>query len=128
MMICADLRPIEDTRTPNKGCAYEAACEISGVAYRARSRYGASYELARVLVAAGIADAPMAVRQPGLKGEMIYRSFHAAAAWMIAETAGLGPHRVRWEDPAVKAARMRSAFGQKQGSSDVPGRVAALVD
>ena len=127
-MIQVRLRPLEDTRTPNKACVYEAVCEIAGITYTAHSRYGASYELARVLVAAGIADAPMEVRQIGLKGELTYRSFHAAALWTIAETASHGPHRVRWEDPAVRAARMRSAFGEKQGGSDVPGRVAALTD
>ena len=41
---------------------------------------GASNELARALVAAGIADAPMEVRQVGIDGALIWRSFHARGA------------------------------------------------
>ena len=49
--ILVRLWPLEETRTPNKGCVYVAACEMGGVPYSARSRSGSATELARVLVA-----------------------------------------------------------------------------
>lgn len=125
-MIHVQLRPLAGSR--NKGCLYEAACEFGGITYSALSRYGASHELARILVAEGVADSPMAVRQDGLNGEITYPSFHEAAKWTYEESAAKSLRRVRWEDPAVKRARIAAAFGEKQGSSDIPGRVAALVD
>jgi hypothetical protein len=107
--------PLENTRTPSKSCFYQAACEVNGVSYSARSRNGASNELARVLVAAGIADQPMAVVQKGLKGELTYRSFHRAAKWTYQETETMPLRRMPWVDPAVKRARLAVAFGPKQG-------------
>src|SRR5881394_2491131 len=73
--------PLEETRSPAKGCASVAACESAGVPYSAKSRHGASNELARALVAAGISDAPMIVTHRGLRGEAMIRSFHEAARW-----------------------------------------------
>jgi len=37
---------------------------------------GASNELARVLVAAGVPDATMPVEQIGIAGHLIWKSFH----------------------------------------------------
>jgi hypothetical protein len=41
-------RPLEDTRTPERSCVYEAECEVEGRRYSARSRHGAPNKLARV--------------------------------------------------------------------------------
>ena len=113
-MILVQQWPEEETRTPEKTCFYVAACEIDGVPYSARSRHGAPNELARVLVAAGIPDAPMAITHRWLRGEMTYGSSHETALWTYEETATRPLHRVRWVDPAVRAARITAAFGLKQ--------------
>jgi len=83
--------------TPENSCSWIAECEIEGVHYEARSRRGAPHELARVLVAAGIADDVLRVRSLGLRGWADYRSFHAAARRTIKENASTGPRSVRWE-------------------------------
>ena len=113
--ILVRLWPLEETRTPNKGCVYVAACEMGGVPYSARSRSGSATELARVLVAAGVPDAAMVVTHRGLKGQMTYRAFHEAARWTYEETATKPLHRVRWVDPADKVARIVAACGPKRG-------------
>jgi hypothetical protein len=125
-MIRVHQWPLEDTRTPSKSCFYQAVCEIDGVSYSARSRYGASNELARVLVAAGIPDRPMVVVQKGLKGDLTYPSFHEAAKWTYQETETIPLRRVPWVDPAVKRARLAVAFGPKQGGSDEAGTPIAI--
>lgn len=117
--IVVGLHPEEDTRTPSKFCLYTATCEIDGITYTARSRNGASYELARVLIEAGVPDQPMYVRQQGLNGEIVFPSIYEAANWTIRETA-TGMYRARWEDPAAKRARIDRAFGEKQGGTDPP--------
>jgi hypothetical protein len=107
--------PEEATRSPGKSCRWVAEAIIDGITYTARSRHGAPNELARVLVAAGIPDAPMAVSHGRLRGETTYRSFHEIALWTYEETATKPLHRVRWVDPAIRAARITAAFGPKQG-------------
>jgi hypothetical protein len=77
--IIVHQRPDEPTRTPNKSCRWVAEAVVDGRTFAARSRYGISNELARVLVAAGIADAPMRVHSAGLCGYAAYRSFHESA-------------------------------------------------
>ena len=76
-----------------------AVCEIDGIPYSARSRSGASNELARVLVAAGIPDQPIEARdrRSGLKA-LTYRSFHAAAKWTYREGAATLLQRVRYQE------------------------------
>jgi hypothetical protein len=96
------------------------------VTYRLRSRYGAPNELARALVAAGIPDAPMQIATAGLRGETTYGSFHEAAKWTYEESATKPLHRVRWVDPAVRAARITAAFGPKQGVKPSAATAAAL--
>jgi hypothetical protein len=101
-------------------------CCVVGPAHKGRSavclrvrahlhRCGVSNELARVLVAIGIPDAPMQVHSAGLCGYAAYRSFHEAAKRTYEESATGPMHRVRWVDPAVRAARITAAFGRKQG-------------
>jgi hypothetical protein len=95
MTIYANQWPDEDD--------WVAECEAAGVPYTARSRNSAPHELARVLVEAGIPDAPMVVTAKGFRGEIRYRSFHKMAEphpppntrWRIDRGAGsrrlLGP-------------------------------------
>ena len=75
------VRSDEATRTANSACVWIAEAEIDGRTYVARSRHGAPNELARQLVAAGLADRPMVIRYRGLAGTLSYRSFHDAAKW-----------------------------------------------
>jgi hypothetical protein len=77
--------PNEATRTPNSACAWVAEAVVDGQTYTARSRHGAPNELARQLVAAGIADRPMVIGYRGRAGTMTWRSFHAAATWTYSE-------------------------------------------
>jgi hypothetical protein len=70
----SNCRPLEETRGPNSPCQWLAECEVDGRRFMARSRHGAVYELARVLVAAGVADRPLCVA-----GHMTWPSFVAAA-------------------------------------------------
>ena len=85
-MITIEQRPVEATRTPGNGCIWLAETVIDGKRYSARSRRGAALALARVLVAAGIPDQPICVRQAGLRGEMRYRSLHRMAMRTIEES------------------------------------------
>jgi hypothetical protein len=75
----------EATRTPNSACAWVAEAMVDGRMYTARSRHGAPNELARQLVAAGIADRPMVIHYHGVAGTMSWRSLHAAARWTYSE-------------------------------------------
>jgi hypothetical protein len=89
--------PDEATRTPNSACAWVAETMVEGRVYVARSRYGAANELARQLVASGLADRPMVIHYRGLAGVMTYGSFHAAATRTFRE--GDQPlHRVRYRE------------------------------
>jgi hypothetical protein len=125
-MIRVDQEPVVETRSPDRSCVWEAVCEIGGVQYRARSRYGAVNELARQLVAAGIPDAPMAVRQHGLAGEMVDASFYEAAKWTYREGAA-SLHRVRWVDPAAQTAQIAIRKAARQGWNRFPAPAVAAA-
>jgi hypothetical protein len=75
----------EATRTANSACLWVAEVTVDGRTYTARSRHGAPNELARQLVAAGLADRPMVIHYRGRAGTMTYRSFHASATWTYSE-------------------------------------------
>jgi hypothetical protein len=77
--------PDEHTRTSNSASAWVAEMMVDGRVYVARSRHGAANELARQLVAAGLADRPMVIRYRGRAGTMTYRSFRATATWTFTE-------------------------------------------
>jgi hypothetical protein len=64
----------------------------------ARSRHGAVYELARVLVAAGVEDRPLRVTFEGLAGHMTWPSFAAAAQWTLIEGVATPLRRKRWKE------------------------------
>jgi hypothetical protein len=74
--IIVKMWPDERSRTPDKGALWIAKCVVDGRQFTAQSRNGASCELARVLVAAGIADRPMVVYQGSLS--FTWKSFYAA--------------------------------------------------
>src|SRR6516165_917963 len=92
-------RPLEETRTPERSCVYEAECEVDGRRYSARSRHGAANELARALVSAGVSDRPVEVCQAGVKGGLTCRSLHELACWTYEESASVPLRRVRWKPP-----------------------------
>ena len=48
--------PLENTRTAERSCSYEAECEVDGQRYSARSRHGAPNKLALLLVSAAVPD------------------------------------------------------------------------
>jgi hypothetical protein len=56
-----DLADRGDTDTES-ACVWIAEVTVEGRTYTARSRHGAANELARQLVAAGLADRPMVIR------------------------------------------------------------------
>jgi hypothetical protein len=113
--VMVSVQPLKETQTPNSGCLWLAEAEIDGRRFEALSRHGAPNELARQLVAAGIADRPMVIRCQGLAGTMTWRSLHTAAAWTYKE--GDRPlRRVRYKArPEIAFSCMRS--GQKEGES-----------
>ena len=90
--------PAEPTRTPENNCLNEAEAIIDGRRYFARSRRGAPFALARVLVAAGIPDRPVLVMHKGLRGEMRYRSLHRTAGRTVRESASFSAGVGRYEE------------------------------
>jgi hypothetical protein len=96
-------RPVDAARTPDNPCLYEAAAKIGGRVYAVRSRRGALFALARVLVAAGFPDQPVLVAHEGLRGEVAYRSLHWMATRTIEESA----------TKSVRAARYREYPGRE---------------
>jgi hypothetical protein len=74
-------------RTPDNIMPWEATTEIAGIGYTARSRRGAPFALARVLIAAGIPDQPVIVTTDGVRGTMRYPSLVRMAGLTMIETA-----------------------------------------
>jgi hypothetical protein len=121
--IVVRVRPLEETRTPNSGCLWLAECEIGGRHFQARSRHGAANELARQLVAAGVADQPLEVHFDGLPGCVRWGALKAAAKRTYTE--GNRPLQcIRWAAPqdAVQAIRATPKQGVKAraATSDPP--------
>jgi hypothetical protein len=89
--------PDATTRTPNSSCLWIAEATVDGHVYVARSRHGAPNELARRLIAVGIAERPMVISYRGRARSIIYCSFQAAATWTFSE--GDQPlRRVRYKE------------------------------
>jgi len=110
--IVMKVRPLEETRTPNSGCLWLAECEIGGQRFQARSRHGAANDLARQLIAAGVADQPLVVHSDGLRGYLRWGSLKAAAKRTYTE--GNRPLQcIRWVAPQDAAQAIRAA--PKQG-------------
>ena len=76
MSITVHQRPLETTRTANKSCKWVAGAIVNGRTYTATSRMAPANDIARQLVADGVPDAPMHVYTAGLKGALVWRSFH----------------------------------------------------
>ena len=98
-MIVMLQRPLEDTRTSERPCVYEAEREVDGRRYSARSRLRSANALARVLLAAGVLDQAVEVRQAGIKGCITYRSLHEMGLSAFQETVRVPLRRVRWNPP-----------------------------
>jgi hypothetical protein len=119
-LITMRQRPLENTRTPERSSFFEAECEVDGRRYAARSRRGAPNELARVLVSAGVADQPVAVRHAGIKGCISYRSLHELALWTYEESATVPLRRVRWKPSHDFIAAVRGRIAQNRGATPAP--------
>jgi hypothetical protein len=115
--IVVRVRPLENTRTPNSACLWLAECEIESQHFEARSRHGAANALARELLAAGFADAPLDVHCDGVAGCLRWGSATVAAA--RTHTEGNRPLQcTRWIAPQDAAQAIRAP--PKQGSKHQP--------
>ena len=85
-------------RSPHAGgpLVERVRCEVGGVTYAAQSKASAICELCRVLVAAGVADAPWQAFRAG-QPVMTGLSIHRMAGCTISETDKQGPRWVRWK-------------------------------
>jgi len=129
MTITVHQRPLETTRTANKSCKWVAEAIVNGRTYTATSRMASANDIARQLAADGVPDAPMHVYTAGLKGCLVWRSFHKAASYTFKENAQTPVKRVRWEAPEDAAQRYRARPKQgvraPAGTRVAPGRSAA---
>lgn len=93
-----EVRQYPDLSRPvgSRGRAWIAEATVDGVPYTVRSYTGASYALARALIAAGVADQPMSITVDGLPGVRTQRSIAGMAQWAIAESSTVSIRRVRW--------------------------------
>jgi hypothetical protein len=105
----------EATRTPDRSCAWIGEAVVDGRTYTAISRMSPANDIARQLVADGWPDCPLEIHTEGLKGALVWPSFHKAALYSNAETVAKPVHPVRWEDPAVRSARIAATLAPKQG-------------
>jgi hypothetical protein len=90
--------PDEPTRTPENICLYEAETVIGGQRYSARSRRGAPFALARMLIAAGIPDQLVRGTHKGLRGYLSYRSLYRMAELTIRESATVSVRLDRFKE------------------------------
>src|SRR5215472_11901898 len=125
MTIIVHQRPLEATRTANKSCKWVAEAIVNGRTYTAISRMAPANDIARQLVAAGVPDAPMHVYTAGLKGCMIWQSFHKAAGRTCEESAAKPVHGARWSNPADRVAQFTAASRDKQGVKPLGGTLVA---
>lgn len=123
-----------------RGSLWRAACTIDGLDYHADSRSGASYALARVLVAAGIADQPVRVTSDirsgtetqRLRGALDYRSLH----WMATRIISEGNQSIRTIPyvaldvafPAEASEQPVDAHKASGGTDDAPDAASGIPD
>jgi hypothetical protein len=123
-MIEMAQRPLPKTRTAENCCLGLAECEVDRQRFEARSRRGAAHALARVLVAAGVADQPVEVRQDGLTVCIRYPSLHGMARRTYSE--GNRPLRsIPYAEPEPGADRLERHKGG--GEAPVPAGVPAAA-
>ena len=115
MTVTVHQCPLEEVRTLGKSCKWVAEVIVNGRTYTATSRMAPANDIARQLVAAGIADAPMQVYTVGLKGCLSWYSFYRATGYTVEESATKPVHRVGWRDPGARVAQFAAAFCDKQG-------------
>jgi len=129
MTITVHQRPLEATRTANKSSKWVAEAIVNGRTYTATSRMAPVNDIARQLVSDGVPDGPMHVYTLGLKGCLVWRSFHKAAERTIEENAQVPVRSRRYRRPQDQHQGVRA--GQKGGGkrsgwySDSPERSAA---
>jgi hypothetical protein len=88
----------EATRTSKNGALYEARAVVEGRMYSARSRRGAPFALARILVEVGVSDRAVVVTHAGLPVEVTYRSLYWMAGRTIEEGARTSVRDVRYRE------------------------------
>jgi hypothetical protein len=108
------------------GSAWRATATTHGQMYEATGRHGAPQALARVLVAAAIAngvgmratlaDQPVTVTTEDVPGKMIYRSLHGMAKWTFAE-GNLPLRRARWQPRPDNIAAAVHGDAENRGES-----------
>ena len=112
-----------------RGSRWPATCSLDRRCYEAVSQSGAPHALARVLVAAGVADQPVRVTCDAISGTEIrrlpghvsYPSLHEMAGYTIRESATAPVQRVRWTDPPLHwAAPQEDTSGAKMGVNAAP--------
>jgi hypothetical protein len=120
-------RPVESTRTAGSNCAYEVEAIVDGTPFTARSRRGAPFALARVLVEAGIPDHPVSVTHEGLRGDIRYASLNWMAKQTIKENATQSVTLVRYvEAPDFGAGKAAGAHERVDPIPGVPPTAFAL--
>jgi len=122
---------VPGSRTPDNGCAWRAYTTHNARTYEATSRRGAAMALARVLIAAGIPDQPVRLRDmheiwpsrdefgdefygppAPYRGHVDYRSL----AWMATRSWSESQQRfVAWHTPPANLRERSDTFPQKQG-------------
>lgn len=111
--------------SPTKGVRWIAEIQIGIRKFSATSRNGASYELARQLVAAGIPDQPIRIRQGGIAGSVAWPSLHKHALRTIAEGAARSIREEKWS-PHPDGVWL-DRFLPKQGVKGVEGTLGPLA-
>ena len=121
--IIVTVRGDEASRSPDRPCYWTAEATVAGQRYTARARYGVAGALARVLVAAGLPDAPLHVLSnldPN-RVALRYAAFHAEARMTIKEGPTTPISRGRWLDltEAFGAGRPSVYLGQNRGEAPI---------
>jgi hypothetical protein len=104
-MILITTYPDEASKTQDNVCHWVAETEIDGIFYQCKSRHGATNELARILINAGIPDTSIETRigdiadlgwgRPGMR-LLSHPSFHIAAKFTYSEGKTASLHRQTW--------------------------------
>ncbi len=131
-MIPVELSADEATRTPDRPCRWTALAMVNDRIFEASARTGAVYELARQLVAAGIPDDQLGMRQvaSALPGTITYSSFHKMAGQNLVETASGGLRIARWSDLAERLSRLPQRAehnAQNRGSEGIAATTVPLL-
>jgi hypothetical protein len=126
MTVTVYLRPSQETLSSGKSCKWVAEAIVNGRTYTATSRMAPANDIARQLVADNVPDAPMHIYTAGLKGCLVWPSFHRAAERTIEESATKPVHGVRWRDPAAQTALIAARKAPKRGVSAPAGTPVAL--